>query len=52
MDKLMPAKAGGQWDDSKGFLAEFAEAEKTLVVAEELEVNPDTIFTDGAWTKN
>jgi len=47
MDKLMPAKAGGQWDDSQGFLAEFAEAEKTLVVAEELEVNPDTIFTDG-----
>ncbi|MFN7909405.1 MAG: methionine synthase [Microcystis sp.] len=48
MDKLMPAKAGGQWDDSKGFLAEFAEAEKTTVVAEELEVNPDTIFTDGS----
>ncbi|GEA26816.1 methionine synthase [Microcystis aeruginosa NIES-4325] len=48
MDKLMPAKAGGQWDDSKGFLAEFAEAEKTPVVAEELEVNPDTIFTDGS----
>ncbi|TRV05269.1 MAG: methionine synthase [Microcystis wesenbergii Mw_QC_B_20070930_S4] len=48
MDKLMPAKAGGQWDDSKGFLAECAEAEKTTVVAEELEVNPDTIFTDGS----
>ncbi|GCA80999.1 methionine synthase [Microcystis aeruginosa] len=48
MDKLMPAKAGGQWDDSKGFLAEFAEAEKTPVVAEELKVNPDTIFTDGS----
>jgi 5-methyltetrahydrofolate--homocysteine methyltransferase len=48
MDKLMPAKAGGQWDDSKGFLAEFAEAEKNPVVAEELEVNPDTIFTDGS----
>ncbi|MDB9420518.1 methionine synthase [Microcystis aeruginosa CS-563/04] len=47
MDKLMPAKAEGQWDDSKGFLAEFAEAEKTTVVAEELKVNPDTIFTDG-----
>ena len=51
MDKLMPAKAGGQWDDSKGFLAEFAEAEKTLVVAEELKVNPDTIFTDGSLDK-
>ena len=51
MDKLMPAKAGGQWDDSKGFLAEFAEAEKTLVVAEELKVNPDTIFTDGSVDK-
>ena len=48
MDKLMPAKAGGQWDDNKGFLAECAEAEKTPVVAEELEVNPDTIFTDGS----
>ena len=51
MDKLMPAKAGGQWDDSKGFLAEFAEAEKTPVVAEELKVNPDTIFTDGSVNK-
>jgi 5-methyltetrahydrofolate--homocysteine methyltransferase len=48
MDKLMPAKAGGQWDDSKGFLAECAEAEKSPVVAEELKVNPDTIFTDGS----
>lgn len=48
MDKLMPAKAGDQWDDSKGFLAECAETEKTPVVAEELEVNPDTIFTDGS----
>lgn len=48
MDKLMPAKAGGQWDDSKGFLGKFAETEKTLVVAEELKVNPDTIFTDGS----
>ncbi|MCZ8050271.1 MAG: methionine synthase [Microcystis aeruginosa K13-05] len=48
MDKLMPAKAGGQWDDSKGFLAECAETEKSPVVAEELEVNPDTIFTDGS----
>lgn len=48
MDKLMPAKAGGQWDDSQGFLAELAESEKTTVVAEELKVNPDTIFTDGS----
>ena len=51
MDKLMPAKAGGQWDDSKGFLGEFVEGEKTPVVAEELEVNPDTIFTDGSVDK-
>jgi 5-methyltetrahydrofolate--homocysteine methyltransferase len=51
MDKLMPAKAGDQWDDSKGFLAEFAEAEKPPVVAEELKVNPDTIFTDGTLDK-
>ncbi|MFM2377507.1 MAG: hypothetical protein RLZZ143_83 [Cyanobacteriota bacterium] len=48
MDKLMPAKAGGQWDDSQGFLGELAESEKTTVVAEELKVNPDTIFTDGS----
>jgi len=26
MDKLMPAKAASQWDDSQGFLGEFAEA--------------------------
>ncbi len=51
MDKLMPAKAGGQWDDSKGFLAECAETEKSPVVAEELKVNPDTIFTDGSVDK-
>ncbi|WP_419547198.1 methionine synthase [Microcystis sp.] len=51
MDKLMPAKAGGQWDDSKGFLGKFAETEKTPVVAEELKVNPDTIFTDGSVDK-
>lgn len=25
MDKLMPAKSAGKWDDSKGFLDEFAE---------------------------
>ena len=48
MDKLMPAKAGGQWDNSKGFLGKFAETEKTPVVAEELKVNPNTIFTDGS----
>jgi 5-methyltetrahydrofolate--homocysteine methyltransferase len=35
MDKLMPAKAAGEWDDSKGFLdeqdsAEFAEAQVEL----------------------
>ena len=27
MDKLMPAKSGDNWDDFKGFLGEFAEAE-------------------------
>ncbi|MEO0687332.1 MAG: B12-binding domain-containing protein, partial [Cyanobacteria bacterium J06649_11] len=27
MDKLMPAKAGNNWDDFKGFTGEFAEAE-------------------------
>jgi len=28
MEKLMPAKAAGEWEDSKGFLGEFAEEEK------------------------
>jgi 5-methyltetrahydrofolate--homocysteine methyltransferase len=27
MDKLMPAKSASQWDDSQGFLGEFAETE-------------------------
>jgi 5-methyltetrahydrofolate--homocysteine methyltransferase len=27
MDKLMPAKSGGHWDDLQGFLGEFAEAD-------------------------
>ncbi|AFZ02738.1 methionine synthase [Calothrix sp. PCC 6303] len=27
MDKLMPAKSANQWDDSQGFLGEFAEGE-------------------------
>lgn len=47
MDKLMPAKSSGQWDDARGFLGEFAAGEKKSVSAEELAVNPDTIFTDG-----
>jgi 5-methyltetrahydrofolate--homocysteine methyltransferase len=47
MDKLMPAKSSGQWDDVQGFLGEFAVEEKKAVVSEELAVNPDTIFTDG-----
>ncbi|MFM6190688.1 methionine synthase [Planktothrix sp.] len=34
MDKLMPAKAAGQWDDSQGFLGEYAEAKKTRVKVE------------------
>jgi len=28
MDKLMPAKEAGQWDDLQGFLGEFAEGEE------------------------
>jgi 5-methyltetrahydrofolate--homocysteine methyltransferase len=28
MEKLMPAKAAGEWEDGKGFLGEFAEEEK------------------------
>ncbi|MBR8831988.1 MAG: Methionine synthase [Chroococcopsis gigantea SAG 12.99] len=49
MDKLMPAKTQGKWDDFQGFLGEFAEEStfKATVKTEELEVNPDTIFTDG-----
>ncbi len=49
MDKLMPAKSEGKWDDFQGFLGEYAEAltPKITVKTEELEVNPDTIFTDG-----
>lgn len=34
MDKLMPAKAAGQWEDSQGFLGEYAEAKKTRVKVE------------------
>lgn len=34
MDKLMPAKAAGQWNDNQGFLGEYAEAKKTRVKVE------------------
>ncbi len=37
MDKLMPAKAAGQWNDSQGFLGEYAEAKKTRVKVETVE---------------
>ncbi|HEY9864908.1 MAG TPA: vitamin B12 dependent-methionine synthase activation domain-containing protein, partial [Candidatus Obscuribacterales bacterium] len=34
MDKLMPAKIAGKWDDSQGFLGEYAEVKKTKVKLE------------------
>jgi 5-methyltetrahydrofolate--homocysteine methyltransferase len=34
MDKLMPAKLAGKWDDLQGFLDEFAEAPKSRIAAD------------------
>jgi 5-methyltetrahydrofolate--homocysteine methyltransferase len=34
MEKLMPAKAAGDWEDGKGFLGEFAEEERTRLPEE------------------
>jgi len=59
MDKLMPAKSAGNWDDLKGFLDEvdngksdrFAAPSETRIAPIENEkafadANPDTIFVD------
>ncbi|GFE70831.1 methionine synthase [Chroococcus sp. FPU101] len=47
MDKLMPAKSAGQWDDLKGFLGDLSLEESTEVILEnDVELNPDTTFVD------
>lgn len=47
MDKLMPAKSVGQWDDLKGFLGDISLEESTEAISENgLELNPDTTFVD------
>lgn len=52
MDKLMPAKTSGKWDNLQGFLGEFAEENKILKEKENnndkpfADANPDTLITD------
>ncbi|MGL4499871.1 MAG: B12-binding domain-containing protein, partial [Planktothrix sp.] len=49
MDKLMPAKKAEKWDDSQGFLGEYAEAKKTKVKLETVEKpveNPEEVVID------
>lgn len=47
MDKLMPAKSAGQWDDLKGFLGEVSLEESLESVSDNgIVLNPDTIFVD------
>ncbi|SKB12216.1 Methionine synthase [Planktothrix sp. PCC 11201] len=49
MDKLMPAKTAGKWDDSQGFLGEYAEAKKIKVKSETVKKdleNPEEIVID------
>jgi len=49
MDKLMPAKTAGKWDDSQGFLGEYAETKKIKVKLETVEKvleNPEEIVID------
>ncbi len=56
MDKLMPAKAAGNWDDLKGFLDELESAERQGLMQTDssngdkpfTDVNADTIFVDDA----
>ncbi len=42
MDKLMPAKAAGQWDDEQGFLDEAARAEFSVPIPQTGEAMPPT----------
>jgi 5-methyltetrahydrofolate--homocysteine methyltransferase len=49
MDKLMPAKAAGKWDDIQGFLGEYAEENNKVTRQEkepEYQVNTDTLIID------
>lgn len=49
MDKLMPAKKAEKWDDSQGFLGEYAEAKKIKVKLETVEKpveNPEEVVID------
>jgi 5-methyltetrahydrofolate--homocysteine methyltransferase len=49
MDKLMPAKTAGKWDNAQGFLGEYAEAKKIKVKLETVEKaleNPEEIVID------
>lgn len=49
MDKLMPAKTAGKWDDSQGFLGEYAETKKIKVKLETVKKaleNPEEIVID------
>lgn len=47
MEKLMPAKSVGQWDDMKGFLGEVSLEEIIEIPLDnEIELNPDIIFVD------
>lgn len=49
MDKLMPAKTAGKWDNAEGFLGEYAEAKKIKVKLETVEQpveNPEEIVID------
>ncbi len=56
MDKLMPAKAAGNWDDLKGFLDELESADRQGLMQTDssngdkpfTDVNADTIFVDDA----
>jgi 5-methyltetrahydrofolate--homocysteine methyltransferase len=51
MDKLMPAKSAGKWDDLKGFLDEFAADEKESdnghkTPAADPEISPGKVFAE------
>ncbi|CAD5953223.1 Methionine synthase [Planktothrix agardhii] len=49
MDKLMLAKIAGKWDDSQGFLGEYAEVKKIKVKSETVKnasENPEEIVID------
>ncbi|CAC5343856.1 MULTISPECIES: methionine synthase [Planktothrix] len=49
MDKLMPAKTAQKWDDSQGFLGEYAEVKKIKVKSETVKnasENPEEIVID------